>query len=242
MNDRVAMVTGGSRGIGRAIVTRLAAAGFAIGVVYVSRDAEALSTVAEIEGRGGRAVAVRADVADEDDMERAFDTLERRWGGVDVLVNCAGVLLRTPLTEFSLDDFDAVVRTNLRGAFVATRLAARRIRDGGSIVNLSSTAVATALPGYAGYVAAKAGVEALTLIVARELGSRGITVNTVAPGPTATEMFFADKDEATVSFMRGLSPLGRLGTADDIADVAVFLVTEGRWVNGQVIRVNGGVA
>jgi 3-oxoacyl-[acyl-carrier protein] reductase len=242
MNDRVAIVTGGSRGIGRAIVGRLASAGFAVGVVYASRDAEALRTVADVEAGGGRAIAVRADVADEVGMGRTFDIVEQEWGGVDAVVNCAGALVRTPLTEFDLTDFDAVVRTNLRGAFVTTQLAARRIRDGGSIVNLTSTAVATALPGYAGYAAAKAGVEVLTLIVARELGSRGITVNAIAPGPTETEMFFADKDEATVEFMRGLAPLGRLGTADDIAAVAVFLVTEGRWVNGQIIRVNGGVA
>ncbi|MFJ6569741.1 SDR family oxidoreductase [Streptomyces sp. NPDC091292] len=239
---RVAVVTGGSRGIGRESAERLAADGFAVVVNYAGNKTEADAAVAAITAAGGEAIAHQGDVADETAMAEVFDAAERTFGGVDVVVHAAGVLTLARLVDTDLDALDRMHRTNIRGTFVVDQQAARRVRDGGAIINFSSSVVALALPGYSGYAATKGAVEAMTLVLARELRGRDITVNAVAPGPTATALFLDGKDEETIARMAAQPPLERLGTPQDIAEVVSFLAGPARWVNGQVLRANGGIA
>ncbi|MFF4131817.1 SDR family oxidoreductase [Streptomyces mirabilis] len=240
---RVAVVTGGSRGIGREAAERLAADGYAVVVNYAGDEAEADKTVAAITEAGGEAIAVRADVADETEVAALFDATESTYGGVDVVVHAAGVMALAPLVDLDLDALDRMHRTNIRGTFVVDQQAARRLRAGGALINFSSSVIALALPGYSAYAATKGAVEAMTLIVARELRGRDVTVNAVAPGPTATALFLDGKDEETIARMAAQPPLERLGTPRDIAEVVSFLAgPAGRWVNGQVLRANGGIA
>ncbi|MET7437939.1 SDR family oxidoreductase [Streptomyces sp. NPDC004082] len=238
---RVAIVTGGSRGIGRETAERLGADGYAVVVTYAGNAAEADKAVAAITGSGGRAVAVRADVAEESEVAALFDAAESAFGGVDVVVHAAGVMSVAPLVDTDLDVLDRMHRTNIRGTFVVDQQAARRLRAGGAIINFSSSVPALALPGYSAYAASKGAVEAMTLILARELRGRDITVNAVAPGPTATALFLDGKDEETIARMAAQPPLERLGTPRDIAEVVAFLAGPARWVNGQVLRANGGI-
>jgi len=239
---RVAIVTGGSRGIGRATSERLARDGFAVAICYASRSSEADETVAAIRASGGTAIAVQADVADEAAVAALFDTVEREFGGVDVVVNAAGIMVLAPVVDFDLDAFDRMMRTNVRGTFVVDQLAARKLRAGGAIINVSTTVMKTQMPTYAAYVATKGAVEGMGLILARELAGRDITVNTVAPGPTATELFLDGKDEALLERLANMNPMHRLGVPDDIAEAISFLAGPARWVNGQVLYVNGGMA
>lgn len=209
---RVAVVTGGSRGIGRETAERLAADGFAVVVNYAGNEAEADKAVAAITEKGGQAVAVRADVADENEVAALFDAAENTYGGVDVVVHAAGVMALAPLVDLDLDALDRMHRTNIRGTFVVDQQAARRLRAGGAIINFSSSVLALAIPGYTAYAATKGAVEAVTLILAREMRGRDITVNAVAPGPTATALFLDGKDEETIARMAAQPPLERLGT------------------------------
>jgi len=241
-DHRVAIVTGASRGIGRAIATTLAAAGQAVVVGYAGSANAAQEVAGEIIAAGGRAVAAQADVADEKQVEAMFDIATETFGGVDVVVNSAGRLSLSPIADLDLADLDALHRTNIRGTFVVAREAARRLRSGGAIVTLSTSVVGLQFPTYGAYAASKGAVEAMTLILARELRGRDITVNSVAPGPTATELFLEGKDEATVEHLAKQPPLERLGTPADIARIVAFLAgPAGRWVNGQVLRANGGI-
>ncbi|MFI6575517.1 SDR family oxidoreductase [Nocardiopsis sp. NPDC050513] len=239
---RVAVVTGGSRGIGRESAVRLARDGFAVVVNYADGKEAAESVVDEILAAGGRATAVRADVADETAASALFDAAESEFGGVDVVVHAAGRVLITPVAELDLDALDALHRTNIRGTFVIAQQAARRVRDQGAVITFSSSVVGLAFPGYGAYSASKGAVDALTLILARELRGRGITANSVAPGPTATDLFLQGKDEETIARLAAQPPLERLGTPTDIAEVVSFLASPGgHWVNGQVVRANGGI-
>jgi 3-oxoacyl-[acyl-carrier protein] reductase len=239
---RVAVVTGGSRGIGRAAARRLAADDLAVAVLYASDHAEASAAVAEVEALGAAAIAIQTDVADEIAVAAAFDQVERTLGGIDVTVHAAGRMDLAPVADLDLAVLDALHRTNIRGTFVVDQQAARRTRPGGAIVNFSTSVVGLAFPGYAAYAASKGAVEAMTLILARELRGRDVTVNAVAPGPTATAMFLDGKDEETIARLAEQPPLQRLGTADDIAELVAFLASPGgHWVNGQVVRANGGI-
>jgi 3-oxoacyl-[acyl-carrier protein] reductase len=238
---RVAIVTGGSRGIGRETAERLSKDGFAIVVNYAGNQEEADAAVKSITDTGGDAIAVRADVADEEAVAALFDAAEQEFGGVDVVVHAAGVMVLSPLAELDLEVLDRMHRTNVRGTFVIDQQAARRVRPGGAIVNFSSSVLKLALPSYAAYAASKGAVEAITLILARELRGRDVTVNAVAPGPTATALFLDGKDDETIARMAAQPPLERLGTPADIAEVIAFLAGPGHWVNGEVLYANGGI-
>ncbi|WP_320775675.1 SDR family oxidoreductase [Streptomyces sp. CRN 30] len=240
---RVAIVTGGSGGIGGAVARALAERGTAVVVHYSGGAERAEEVVASIREAGGEAVAAGGDVADEVAMAALFDTAEEHFGGVDVVVNTAGIMLLAPVAEMSLDAFDRMHRVNVRGAFVVSQLAARRLRRGGALINFSTSVTRLQQPAYAAYAATKGAVEAMTLILARELRGRDITVNAVAPGPTATPLFLDGKSPELVDRIAAASPLERLGTPEDIARATAFLAgPEGRWINGQVLFSNGGAA
>jgi 3-oxoacyl-[acyl-carrier protein] reductase len=239
---RVALVTGGSGGIGRAIIDRLVADGVAVAVHYSGNAQRAQSIVDEVTAGGGRAISVRGDVADEIAMADVFDAVEAEFGGIDVVINTAGILVLSPVATVDLEDLDRMYRTNIRGSFVVSQLAANRLRRGGALINVSTSQTRLQHPTYAPYAASKAAVEALTLVLARELRGRDITVNVIAPGPTATDLFFEGKDDETIDRFAHLAPLERLGTPQDIAEVAAFLAGSARWINGQVIFANGGLA
>jgi 3-oxoacyl-[acyl-carrier protein] reductase len=241
-NPRVAVVTGGSGGIGRAVAGRLGADGMTVVVNYAGNAARAKDVVDEITAAGGTAAAIGGDVADEQAMTSLFDEVERRLGGVDVVVHTAGRMDLAPLVDFDLATLDEMLRINVRGTFVVDQQAARRIRPGGSILNFSSSVLGRILPNYTGYAASKGAVEAITFILATELGGRDINVNAIAPGPTATPMFLEGKDEDAIARFAHAVPLNRLGTPSDIAEVVAFLTSPaGHWINGQTIRANGGI-
>jgi len=240
MTDRIAIVTGASGGIGHAVAVRLAKAGMAVAVHYSGNRDRAQAVADEIVAAGGRAMVVGGDVADEEQVAALFDQVEAQFGGVDVVVNTAGIMLLAPLTELNLDDFDRMHRTNVRGTFVVSQQAARRVRQGGAIINFSTSITRFALPTYSAYAATKGAVDAMTLILAKEMRGRDVTVNAVAPGPTATPLFLDGKSDQLIDNMRNLSPLQRLGEPTDIAELVTFLAGPARWVNGQVIYANGG--
>jgi 3-oxoacyl-[acyl-carrier protein] reductase len=241
-SQKVAIVTGGSKGIGRAIAERLSAAGLAIVVNYAHDDKAAEAVADSIRSGGGQAVAVRADLGQPTAAAELFDAAERAFGAVDVLVNNAGAMTLGGVAEFDDAAFERLVTTNLGGPFRMMREGARRLRPGGRIINLSSTVVGLYQPRYGAYAATKAGVEALTHVLAKELGARGVTVNAVAPGPVETELFLNGKSPDEVRAIVAMNPQGRLGRPEDIAEVVSFLASpEGGWVSGQVIRANGGV-
>jgi 3-oxoacyl-[acyl-carrier protein] reductase len=240
--SKVAIVTGASRGIGAAIARRLAHDGLNVLVNFAGNAAEAEALVREIEKAGGRAITAQADVSDPAAVARMFDAAEAAYGGVDVLVNNAGIMKLATLAETDDALFDSQVAINLKGAFNTLREAARRLRNGGRIVNLSSSVVGLYQPTYAAYAATKAGVEAMTHVLAKELRGRAITVNAVAPGPTATRLFLDGKPQEVIDRLAKLAPLERLGQPEDIAAAVSFLAgPDGAWINGQTLRANGGI-
>ncbi|MFV3328968.1 SDR family oxidoreductase [Pseudomonas sp. NY15372] len=240
---KTAIVTGGSRGIGQAIAKRLAADGFAVVINYAGNAAKAQETVTAITSSGGKAIAVQGDVGKQDDVAALFAAAKQAFGHIDVVVNSAGIMTLAPVSSESLADFDRVIATNLRGAFLVLAEAAANVSDGGRIIALSTSVIARSFPGYGPYIASKAGVEGLVHVLANELRGRNITVNAVAPGPVGTELFLAGKTQEQVDQIAALAPLQRLGTPEDIAGAVAFLAgPDGRWINSQVLRANGGFA
>ena len=241
---RVAIVTGASRGIGAAIARRLARDGMQLVVNYASGKAAADALVASILADGGAAIAVKANVADAGDVQALFAAAEAAFGGVDVLVNNAGIMPPALPALADTDDatFDSLFAINVKGSFHTMRQAATRLRHGGSVVNFSSSVMGLALPGYSIYGASKAAIETMTTIFAKELRGKNITVNAIAPGPTATALFLNGKTAEMIERMSKMAPLERLGTPDDIAAAVAFLAgPDGRWINGQTLRANGGL-
>jgi 3-oxoacyl-[acyl-carrier protein] reductase len=240
--QKVAIVTGASGGIGAAVAERLGKDGFTVVVNYAGNAASAEAVAAKIEAAGGRALTAQADVADATAVRRMFDSAETAFGGVDVLINNAGVMMLATIAESDDALFDRQIAINFKGSFNTLREAAKRLRDGGRIVNFSSSVVGLLQPTYGVYAGAKAAVEAMTPILAKELRGRNITVNAIAPGPTATKLFLDGKPQQVIDHLSKLAPLERLGQPEDIADAVAFLVSpQGAWINGQTLRANGGI-
>jgi 3-oxoacyl-[acyl-carrier protein] reductase len=240
-NRKVAIVTGASRGIGANIAARLAGDGCSVVLNYAGSQSAAQQVLDSIAATGGEAMLFQADVSDPQAVSAMFEAAESSFGGVDVVVNNAGIMKLAPVTQTDDALFDSHIAINLKGTFNVLREAARRIRPGGRIVSLSSSVVGLYFPGYAVYAATKAGVEAMTHVLVKELRGREVTVNAIAPGPTGTALFLDGKPQSTIEQLTHLSPLERLGRPEDIASAVAFLVgPDGGWVNGQVLKVNGG--
>jgi 3-oxoacyl-[acyl-carrier protein] reductase len=241
-NGKVAIVTGASRGIGSAVAERLARDGFSVIVNYSGSVEAADALVRKIGEGGGSALAIKADVSDARAVREMFETTVSKFGGVDVLVNNAGIMTVSNIADTDDASFDKQIAINLKGTFNTLREGAKRLRSGGRIINFSSSVVGLLQPTYAVYAGTKAAVEAMTSVLAKELRGRNITVNAVAPGPTATDLFLKGKPQAVVDHLAKLAPLERLGEPDDIARTVSFLAgPDGAWINGQVLRANGGI-
>lgn len=239
--QKTAIITGASRGIGANLARKLAVDGFAVIVNYNSSADAADTLVSEIEASGGTAVSIAADIGAPDGIPRLFDAAKAEFGGVDVLVNNAGIMSCASIADTDDDAFEKQVAVNLGGVFRGMRSAANQLRDGGRIISFSSSVVGLYQPTYGVYAATKAAVEALTHVLAKELGPRGITVNAVAPGPVATDFFLNGKSDELIENITAMNPFKRLGQPDDITDVVSFLASEqGGWISGQTIRANGG--
>lgn len=241
--NKTAIITGASRGIGVALAKRLAADGFNVVINYASSAGPAEELADSLKSQGHMAIAIKADIARPDAVKALFDKTIAEFGGVDVIVNNAGVMTTTPIADMDDATYDAMMDINVRGTFNMLREGAKHLRDHGRVINFSTTALHLKLPGYAVYNATKAAVEAMTGVFAKELRGRQITVNAVAPGPVATELFLNGKTDEQIANFAKMPPLERLGEPDDIAGVVSFLAgPDSGWVDGQTIRANGGLA
>jgi len=241
-SNKVAIVTGASRGIGAAVARRLAKDGFTVVINYAGDTKSAEALAGKIERNGGRALTAKADVSDPGAVRGIFDAAEAAFGGVDVLVNNAGIMKLAKIADSDDALFDQQIAINLKGSFNAMREAAKRLRDGGRIINFSTSVVGVKLETYGVYAATKAAIETMTAVLSKELRGRSITVNAVAPGPTATDLFLNGKSPELIDRLAKMNPLERLGTPEDIAGSVSFLVgPDAAWINGQTLRPNGGV-
>lgn len=240
---KVAIITGASRGIGKAVAERLAKDGFAVVVNYASSAAEAEQVASIIKGQGGEAIAIKADVSDAAQVEELFRKTLKKFGTVDVVVQNSGIMPLSPIGKGDAATFDQVISVNLRGTFLVLAQAAQHISTGGRIIAFSSSVLTKSFPTYGPYIASKAGVEGLVHVLANELRGRDVTVNAVAPGPIATDLFLKDKNEEQLAQFTKMSPLERMGQPSDIASVVSFLAgPDGGWMNSQVLLANGGFA
>lgn len=243
LSNKVAIVTGSSKGIGMHIAKSLADAGASVVVNYASDQTGADRVVSEIIASGGDAIAIRADVSKTADVKALFDTAIAKFGKVDLLINNAGIAIYKLIKDTTDDDFDRIFDINVRGVFLTLREAATRLENGGRIINLSSSVTRLMMPSYGTYSATKAAVEQMTRVFAKEVGLRGITVNSISPGPTNTELFTAGKNDETIKRLASMAALGRIGEPDDIARVVLFLASEeAAWLTAQNLGVNGGFA
>ncbi len=243
LQNKVAIITGSSRGIGAEIARRLAAAGARVVINYVSRGEAAYSVHESIKASGGESLVVQADMRISTEVHRLFDETIAHFGRVDILINNAGVLIFKKFSEISDEEFDRVMDSNVKGVFYALREASTRLSDGGRVVTVSSTVTRMLLPKYGAYAASKGAIEQLTRVFAKEMGERGITANIVSPGPVNTELFTTGKTEQDIGRISAMSVLNRVGETGEIAELVLFLVSnEAGWVTGQNISASGGIA
>ncbi|TXI95743.1 MAG: SDR family oxidoreductase [Chryseobacterium cucumeris] len=243
LTEKVAVVTGSSKGIGAAIALKLAQKGAKVIVNYSGNQAAADETVSRITSTGGQAIAVKADVSRKEEVEHLFDKTIEHFGKVDIWVNNAGVMLNALIKDLSEEQLEKQLDINIKGVFYSLQQAATKLSDNGSIINLSSTVTRTIFPTYGVYAATKAAVEQMSRIFAKEIGSRGINVNCVLPGPTGTDLFLNGKSEELIKQLASTNAFGRLGTPEDIAEVVAFLASDqAKWISGQSIGANGGMA
>jgi 3-oxoacyl-[acyl-carrier protein] reductase len=243
LQGKVAIVTGSSRGIGSVIARDLAKAGCSIIVNYSGNEAAAKNVVDEIATAGSAAISIRANVASPSDMTALFDAAINQYGKVDILVNNAGINIYKLVKDTTEEDFDRIFQINVKGVFLGLKEAATRLEANGRVINFSSSVTRLMLPTYGVYSATKAAVEQLTRVFAKEVGARGITVNSISPGPTNTDLFLEGKSEETIQRLASMSALGRIGEPADISRVVLFLASEpASWVTGQNLGVNGGFA
>ncbi|SDR09509.1 3-oxoacyl-[acyl-carrier protein] reductase [Chryseobacterium soldanellicola] len=243
LSNKVVLVTGASKGIGAEVAKKIAEAGAKVIVNFAGSKADADNVVEEIKKKGGDAIVVQADVSKPEDVKSLFDQSIAHYGRIDVLINNAGIMITKTIQETTDEDFDRHFSINVKGVFNTLREAATKLADNGSIINFSTSVNRLMLPGYGTYVATKSAVEQLTRVFSKEIGHRGINVNSVSPGPTATALFLNGKSQETIDRLASLNPFGRIGETDDIANVVVFLAgDEAKWINAQNIGVNGGMA
>ncbi|MGG4217092.1 SDR family oxidoreductase [Paenibacillus jamilae] len=241
LEGKIAIITGSSRGIGRAIAEQLADLGASVVVNYANSPDRAKEVVAGISQKGGKAIALHADLSKLSDIEALFTNTIAEFGRVDILVNNAGLMITQPVAEVTEADFDQQFALNVKGTFFACQQAMKYMENCGRIVNLSTSVIGQMFPAYSVYAGTKGAVEQFTRQLAKEFGSRQITINAVAPGPVNTELFQAGKTEQQIEGLKKMNAMGRLGEPEDIADVIEFLVSaKSQWVTGQTIRVNGG--
>jgi 3-oxoacyl-[acyl-carrier protein] reductase len=240
LTGKVAIVTGGSRGIGRGIAERLGRDGATVVVNYASSESEANEAVSAIAAAGGKSMAIQANMSQVEDIRRLFTQTIEYFGQLDILVNNAGTGVVTSIAKVTEAEYDKVFNLNVRGVLFALQEAAQHLNQGGRIVNISSTRTIHPGTGMAIYAASKAAIELFTAVMAKEVGDRGITVNSVMPGPTVPGMF-ADRSPEIQQQAAASSPFNRVGTPQDIADIVTFLVSEeARWLTGENLCVNGG--
>ncbi|KPH13185.1 SDR family oxidoreductase [Chryseobacterium sp. ERMR1:04] len=243
LNNKVILVTGASRGIGAEIAQQLATAGAKVIVNYACGKDAAEQVVASIKGKGGDAIALQADVSNSDAVEQLFDNAISHYGKIDVLVNNAGIMITKLIKDTTDEDFSRQFDINVRGTFNTLREAAIKLADNGSIINFSSTTTRMMMPAYGTYVATKGAVEQLTRVFAKEIGSRGINVNAILPGPTNTELFTKGKPQEVIDRLASLNAFNRLGEPSDIAKIVAFLASDdAKWISGQTIGANGAMA
>ncbi|GAA3945725.1 SDR family oxidoreductase [Chitinophaga oryziterrae] len=243
LSQKVILVTGASRGIGATIAQKLAAAGAKVIVNYAAGKEAAEETVNTIKQNGGEAISLQADVSKADEVKVMFDAAIAHYGRIDVLINNAGIMITKLIKDTTDEDFTRQFDINVRGTFNTMREAATRLADKGSIINFSTSVNRIMLPTYATYVASKAAVEQLTRVFSKEVGARGINVNSVSPGPTNTELFTKGKPQEAIDRLAALSPFNRIGEPEDIAQIVLFLASdEAKWINAQNIGSNGGMA
>lgn len=241
LQSKTAIVTGGSRGIGRAIALKLGRLGASVAVGYRNQTTAAEAVAAEIVQLGSRAVVIRADLRRVNEIESLFDRTIDRFGAVDILVNNAGIAIFKRIQDFTEEQFDDMMESNVKGLFFACREAARKMANGGHIVNIASSVTKVMMPNYGAYAATKGAVEQITRVLAKELGPRGIAVNCISPGPTDTELFRHGKTDAQIETLASMAAFGRIGTPEDIANAVALMVSEpAGWITGQNLCVNGG--
>ncbi|MFE6077217.1 SDR family oxidoreductase [Paenibacillus sp. NPDC057886] len=241
LTGKVAIVTGSSRGIGRAIAEQLAELGADVVINYASSPDKAEQVADIARQKGVRAITIQADLARKEDVERLFSETISQLGKVDILINNAGIMKTTPLADVTEEEFDQQFAINVKGTFFACQQALKHMEDQGRIVNFSTSVTGQMFPGYSVYAGTKGAVEQITRQLAKEFGSRQITINAVAPGPVNTELFSVGKTEQQLEGLRKMNAFGRLGEPEDIANVISFLVSaESQWVTGQTLRANGG--
>jgi 3-oxoacyl-[acyl-carrier protein] reductase len=243
LNDKVVLVTGASRGIGAEVATRLATAGAKVIINYAGGKEAADETVNAITSKGGEAIALQADVSNAAEVAAMFDAAIAHFGKIDVVVNNAGIMITKLLKDTTDEDFTRQFDINVRGTFNTMREAATKLANDGSIINFSSTTTRVMMPTYGTYVASKAAVEQLTRVFSKEVGARGINVNSVSPGPTNTALFTKGKPQEVIDRLASLSAFNRIGEPEDIAKIVVFLASDdAKWISAQNIGINGAMA